>query len=115
MAALIKMICTDCGYNSGTLRLGPTFMDARYIMPALDIELQQIVSVDVNSMPASAIPYSNEKLFKKTTDDDMLHEVNLFQCCDDGEPDATMLSKQHNFCPACNSFSLAIKEYGFMD
>ena len=113
MATLIKMICSDCGYNSGTLRLGPTLMDVRFIMPAFDTGSQQIVSVDVAQIPATAIPYNNEKLFKNTGG-----EVS-FECNTNDYKSATdtaviRLSKAHNFCPSCNSFSLQIKEWGKM-
>ena len=113
MATLIKMICSDCGYNSGTLRLGPTLMDGRFIIPAFDTVSQQIVSVDVEQIPNTAIPYNNEKLFKNKEGGPSF-EFNNNDYQSDIDTVVIRLNKEHNFCPSCNGFSLQINEWGKM-
>ena len=108
MATLIEMKCSDCDYKTNVLRFGPNMTDRTMIVPALDVNRNEIVEADLEANNKSELVfYTNNKLKgvvkrrKKIPEKIVAYDHSM--------------QIQNNFCPRCNGFTLQVEIIGLSD
>jgi hypothetical protein len=100
MAALIEMTCPDCNFVSEKIYFGATGTDDRCLGPALDVESQKIVEVDLQEAHMeNIVPYTDSKLHNQSPAE---KRVKL-------QASEHTIPLHNNFCPSCNGFTLKVE------
>lgn len=97
------MVCYDCGFSSGEVQVGTTFMENRMKGPAFDSLTGNLIEVEYAGIPQNKnlIPYSDDRLRKLPGG---CEHPQIFQW------DEYKFWEKYNFCPGCNGFTLEFEK-----